>query len=81
MATEGIADATRLYLESREYNRMNRNGLAISIAAAVLSTAFAAQDAQAVHLNPNGLGQVLVYSYYTRNAAMTRWCGSLFVHG
>lgn len=47
---------------------MKHNTLAKTIAAALAITAGVAQDAHAVHLNPNGTGQVLVYPYFTVNS-------------
>lgn len=39
--------------------------IASAVAAALGLSAFAALPAHAVHVNPNGMGQVLIYPYYT----------------
>lgn len=46
---------------------MRQDKLAKTIAALIAITAGAIQPAQALNLNPNGVGQVLIYPYYTVN--------------
>lgn len=47
---------------------MKRNSLATATLAGLMGAAGLAMTAQAVNLNPDGLGQVLIYPYYTVNA-------------
>ena len=46
---------------------MNRKNLTAAVLAGLAGTAGIASTVQAVNLNPGGLGQVLVYPYYTVN--------------
>jgi len=46
---------------------MNRKNLTCAVLAGLAGVAGLAGTAQAVNLNPDGLGQVLVYPYYTAN--------------
>jgi hypothetical protein len=46
---------------------MNRKNLTAAVLAGLAGAAGIAGTAQAVNLNPDGLGQVLVYPYYTAN--------------
>lgn len=46
---------------------MKKNSLATAIIAAAVGTAGMMGAAQAINLNPDGLGQVLLYPYYTVN--------------
>jgi hypothetical protein len=46
---------------------MNRKNLAAAVLAGLAGAAGIAGTAQAVNLNPDGLGQVLIYPYYTVN--------------
>jgi hypothetical protein len=46
---------------------MNRKNLTAAVLAGLAGAAGLAGTAQAVNLNPDGLGQVLVYPYYTTN--------------
>jgi len=46
---------------------MKRNNLTAAVLAGLAGIAGIAGTAQAVNMNPDGLGQVLVYSYYTTN--------------
>ncbi|MDR3389260.1 MAG: hypothetical protein P4L92_19630 [Rudaea sp.] len=46
---------------------MNRNNLTTAVIAAIAGVAGIANMASAVNLNPDGLGQVLLYPYYTVN--------------
>lgn len=46
---------------------MKRNSLATATLAGLMGAAGLAMTAQAVNLNPDGLGQVLIYPYYTVN--------------
>ncbi len=46
---------------------MNRKNLTAAVLAGLAGAAGLAGSAQAVNLNPDGLGQVLVYPYYTTN--------------
>ncbi|MFC1695980.1 hypothetical protein ACFL1C_07645 [Pseudomonadota bacterium] len=46
---------------------MNRKNLTCAVLAGLAGVAGLAATAQAVNLNPDGLGQVLVYPYYTAN--------------
>src|SRR5690554_5092514 len=46
---------------------MKKNSLATAIIAAAVGTAGMVGVAQAINLNPDGLGQVLLYPYYTVN--------------
>jgi hypothetical protein len=47
---------------------MNRKNLTSAVLAGLAGAAGIASTAQAVNLNPDGLGQVLIYPYYTVNA-------------
>ena len=47
---------------------MNRKNLTCAVLAGLAGVAGLAGTAQAVNLNPDGLGQVLLYPYYTANA-------------
>jgi hypothetical protein len=47
---------------------MNRKNLTAAVLAGLAGAAGIASSAQAVNLNPDGLGQVLIYPYYTTNA-------------
>jgi hypothetical protein len=47
---------------------MNRNSLTTAVIAGIAGVAGIANMASAVNLNPDGLGQVLLYPYYTVNA-------------
>ncbi len=47
---------------------MKRNALTASILAAMTLAVSAVQEVQAVHIDPGGIGQVLVYPYYTVNS-------------
>jgi hypothetical protein len=47
---------------------MNRKNLTAAVLAGLAGVAGLAATAQAVNLNPDGLGQVLIYPYYTSNA-------------
>jgi hypothetical protein len=47
---------------------MNRNNLTTAVIAGIAGVAGIANMASAVNLNPDGLGQVLLYPYYTVNA-------------
>ena len=46
---------------------MNRKNLTAAVLAGLAGIAGIAGTAQAVNLNPDGLGQVLIYPYYTTN--------------
>ena len=46
---------------------MNRKNLTAAVLAGLAGVAGIAGTAQAVNLNPDGLGQVLIYPYYTAN--------------
>ena len=46
---------------------MNRKNLTAAVCAGLAGAAGLAATAQAVNLNPDGLGQVLIYPYYTSN--------------
>ena len=46
---------------------MNRKNLTAAVLAGLAGAAGIASTAQAVNLNPDGLGQVLIYPYYTVN--------------
>jgi hypothetical protein len=46
---------------------MNRKNLTAAVLAGLAGAAGIASTAQAVNLNPDGLGQVLIYPYYTAN--------------
>jgi hypothetical protein len=46
---------------------MNRKNLTAAVLAGLAGVAGIATTAQAVNLNPDGLGQVLIYPYYTTN--------------
>ena len=46
---------------------MKRNNLTAAVLAGLAGIAGIAGTAQAVNMNPDGLGQVLIYSYYTTN--------------
>ncbi|MCF6263967.1 MAG: hypothetical protein L3J24_10330 [Xanthomonadales bacterium] len=46
---------------------MKRNNLVTAVLAGVAGIAGIASSAQAVNINPDGLGQVLIYPYYTTN--------------
>ena len=46
---------------------MNRKNLTAAVLAGLAGTAGIASTVQAVNLNPDGLGQVLIYPYYTVN--------------
>ena len=47
---------------------MNRKNLTAAVLAGLAGVAGLAGTAQAVNLNPDGLGQVLIYPYYTANS-------------
>ena len=47
---------------------MNRNSLTTAVVAGIAGVVGIANMANAVNLNPDGLGQVLLYPYYTTNA-------------
>ena len=47
---------------------MKRNSLTIAVVAGIAGTVGIANLASAVNLNPDGLGQVLLYPYYTVNS-------------
>jgi len=47
---------------------MNRNNLTTAVIAGIAGVAGIANLASAVNLNPDGVGQVLIYPYYTTNA-------------
>ena len=47
---------------------MNRKNLTAAVLAGLAGAAGIAGTAQAVNMNPDGLGQVLIYPYYTSNA-------------
>ena len=42
----------------------NKNKIAISVAVGILGVAGVMTSAQAVHVNPDGTGQVLLFPYY-----------------
>ena len=44
---------------------MNRKNLTAAVLAGLAGAAGLAGTAQAVNLNPDGLGQLLIYPYYT----------------
>ena len=46
---------------------MKRNSLTTAVVAGIAGTVGIANLASAVNLNPDGLGQVLIYPYYTVN--------------
>ena len=46
---------------------MNRKNLTAAVLAGLAGAAGIASTAQAVNMNPDGLGQVLIYPYYTVN--------------
>ena len=46
---------------------MNRKNLTAAVLAGLAGVAGIAGTAQAVNMNPDGLGQVLIYPYYTSN--------------
>ena len=46
---------------------MNRKNLTAAVLAGLAGVAGIAGTAQAVNMNPDGLGQVLIYPYYTAN--------------
>jgi hypothetical protein len=46
---------------------MNRKNLTSAVLAGLAGVAGIAATAQAVNINPDGLGQVLIYPYYTVN--------------
>jgi hypothetical protein len=46
---------------------MNRKNLTAAVLAGLAGAAGIAGSAQAVNVNPDGLGQVLLYPYYTTN--------------
>jgi hypothetical protein len=46
---------------------MNRKNLTAAVLAGLAGVAGLAGTAQAVNLNPDGLGQILIYPYYTTN--------------
>ena len=48
---------------------MNRNSLTTAVIAGIAGVAGIANMASAVNLNPDGLGQVLLYPYYTVNSS------------
>ena len=48
---------------------MNRKNLTAAVLAGLAGVAGLAGTAQAVNLNPDGLGQVLIYPFYTTNAS------------
>lgn len=50
---------------------MNRKNLTAAVLAGLAGAAGIAGTAQAVNLNPDGLGQVLIYPYYTTNDGNT----------
>jgi hypothetical protein len=50
---------------------MNRKNLTAAVLAGLAGAAGLAGTAQAVNLNPDGLGQVLIYPYYTANGGNT----------
>ncbi len=50
---------------------MNRKNLTAAVLAGLAGAAGIAGTAQAVNLNPDGLGQVLIYPYYTSNDGNT----------
>ena len=50
---------------------MNRKNLTAAVLAGLAGAAGLAGTAQAVNLNPDGLGQVLIYPYYTTNDGNT----------
>lgn len=50
---------------------MNRKNLTAAVLAGLAGAAGIAGTAQAVNLNPDGLGQVLIYPYYTVNGGNT----------
>ncbi len=50
---------------------MNRNSLTTAVIAGIAGVAGIANMASAVNLNPDGLGQVLLYPYYTVNGGQT----------
>jgi hypothetical protein len=50
---------------------MKRNSLTTAVVAGIAGTVGIANLASAVNLNPDGLGQVLIYPYYTVNASAT----------
>ncbi len=47
---------------------MNRKNLTAAVLAGLAGVAGIVGSAQAVNINPDGLGQVLIYPYYTVNA-------------
>ncbi|MBS0486276.1 MAG: hypothetical protein JSS13_02955, partial [Proteobacteria bacterium] len=47
---------------------MNRNSLTTAVVAGIAGVVGIANMANAVNLNPDGLGQTLLYPYYTVNA-------------
>ena len=47
---------------------MNRKNLTAAVLAGLAGVAGIAGTAQAVNINPDGLGQLLIYPYYTTNA-------------
>ena len=47
---------------------MNRKNLTAAVLAGLAGAAGIVGSAQAVNINPDGLGQVLIYPYYTVNA-------------
>ena len=46
---------------------MNRKNLTAAVLAGLAGAAGIVGSAQAVNINPDGLGQVLIYPYYTTN--------------
>ncbi len=64
IATECARAPIRLIRSSS----MKRNTLATMIAAGMALAAGVAPEVQAVHLDPGGAGQVLIYPYYTVNS-------------
>ena len=46
---------------------MNRKNLTAAVLAGLAGAAGLAATAQAVNMNPDGVGQVLIYPYYTTN--------------
>lgn len=50
---------------------MNRKNLTAAVLAGLAGAAGIVGSAQAVNINPDGLGQVLIYPYYTSNAGLS----------
>ena len=53
---------------------MNRKNLTAAVLAGLAGVAGIVGSAQAVNINPDGLGQVLLYPYYTTNGGNVTFC-------